>query len=191
MESRPWKPPSGGQSGRRRESWRQPRDRSGSGRRWKVQPKVDNGEILASSEVFLMNLLEGMGLDPSFESSLDGDLISFRLSGHDSEVVLANNARFLYAVNHLLNQIYYRKSLTGCNFWVDCNGYRTDRDGELRLLAGTAAEQVRLTGREFVLQSLPSAERRIIHLSLADEPGVRTESEGTGSNRRVIIYATS
>lgn len=190
MESRPWRPPSGGQSGRRRERWRRPRGRQGSGRPWKAQPKIDNGEILASSEMFLKNLLEKLDLELSFESSLDDDLISFRLSGHDSEVVLANNARFLYAVNHLLNQIYYRKSLTGCNFWVDCNGYRRDRDGELRLLAGTAAEQVRLTGREFVFQSLPAAERRIIHLSLADEPGVRTESEGTGSNRRVIIHAT-
>jgi len=191
MESRSWRPPSGVRSGRRRERWRQPRGRRGSGRPWQAQPKVDNGEILASSEMFLTNLLERMGLELSFESSLDDDLISFRLSGLDSELVLANNARFLYAVNHLLNQIYYRKSLTGCNFWVDCNGYRTDRDGELRLLAGHAAEQVRLTGREFVLQSLPSAERRIIHLSLADEPGVRTESEGTGPNRRVIIHATS
>ena len=191
MESRSWRPPSGGHSGRRRERWRRPRGRRGPDRSWKAQPKVDNGEILASSEMFLTNLLERMGLELSFESSLDDDLISIRLSGHDSELVLANNARFLYAVNHLLNQIYYRKSLTGCNFWVDCDGYRTDRDGELRLLAGHAAEQVRLTGREFVLQSLPSAERRIIHLSLADEPGVRTESEGTGPNRRVIIYATS
>lgn len=188
MESRPWRPPPGGRSGRRRERW--PRGRRGPGRPWKAQPKVDNGEILASSEMFLTNLLERMGLDLSFESSLDGDIVNFRLSGHDSEVVLANNARFLYAVNHLLNQIYYRKSLTGCNFWVDCNGYRTDRDGELRLLAGKGAERVRLTGREFVFQSLPAAERRIIHLSLADEPGVRTESEGTGANRRVIIYAT-
>lgn len=190
MESRPWRSPSGGGPGRSRERWRRPRGRHGQGRPWKVQPKVDNNEILASSEIFLRNLLERMGLELSFESGLDSDLISFRLSGHDSELVLANNARFLYAVNHLLNQIYYRKSLTGCNFWVDCNGYRTDRDGELRLLAGTAAEQVRLTGREFVFQSLPAAERRIIHLSLADEPGVRTESEGTGPNRRVIIYAT-
>lgn len=191
MESRSWRPPSGGQSGRRQEHWRRPRRRRGPDRPWKARPKVDNGEILASSEMFLTNLLERMDLELSFESSLDDDLISFRLSGHDSELVLANNARFLYAVNHLLNQIYYRKSLTGCNFWVDCDGYRTDRDGELRLLAGHAAEQVRLTGREFVLQSLPAAERRIIHLSLADEPGVRTESEGTGPNRRVIIYATS
>ena len=191
MESRSWRPPPGGRSGRRRERWRRPRARSGPDRAWKAQPKVDNGEILASSEMFLTNLFEKMGLEISFESSLDDDLISFRLSGHDSELVLANNARFLYAVNHLLNQIYYRKSLTGCNFWVDCNGYRRDRDGELRLLAGHAAKQVRLTGREFVLQSLPAAERRIIHLSLADEPGVRTESEGTGPNRRVIIYATS
>ena len=190
MESQPWRSPSGGGSGRRREHWRRPRVRRGPGRPWRAQPKIDNSEILASSEMFLTNLLERMGLDLSFESSLDGDLINFRLSGHDSEVVLANNARFLYAVNHLLNQIYYRKSLTGCNFWVDCNDYRTDRDGELRLLAGKAAEQVRLTGREFVLQSLPAAERRIIHLSLADEPGVRTESEGKGSHRRVIIYAT-
>ena len=155
------------------------------------RPKFENPEIRDASEVFLGNLLAATGLHLSFEAILEGDLINFELRGRDSEIAMANNARFLYAVNHLLNQIYYRKSLTGCNFLVDCKNYRAGRDRELKLLSATAAGEVRLTGKEFVVQPLPASERRIIHLSLAEESGVRTESEGTGANRRVVIHPSS
>ena len=136
---------------------------------------------------FLEGLIQGAELDLEFACEDEEDGIQVRLVGPDSGRVLADNARLLYAINHLLNQIFHRRSEDGCNFWVDCEGYRGEREQELELLSGKAAEQVRLTGREFSFQSLPASERRIIHLALAEEPGVRTQSEGTGANRCVLV----
>lgn len=55
-------------------------------------------------------------------------------------------------------------------------------------MARTAAEQVRKYRQPFTFSALNAAERRIIHLTLATEPGVRTESVGQGDERKVVVY---
>ncbi len=144
-------------------------------------------ELLESMKGFLEDLIQRADLDLQFSCEMEEDGIHVRLKGSDDGLVLADSARLLYAINHLLNQIFFRKSEDGCNFWVDCEGYRSEREQELALLAKKAAEQVRSSGKEFSFQSLPASERRIIHLALADEAGVRTQSEGGGGNRCVVV----
>ena len=58
---------------------------------------------------------------------------------------------------------------------------------ELELLAKKAAEKVKTSQRPFPLQPMPANERRIVHMALVSDPQVRTESQGFGDNRRVII----
>jgi spoIIIJ-associated protein len=59
---------------------------------------------------------------------------------------------------------------------------------ELQLIARTAAEKVRQTRLPFKLNPMDSRERRIVHLALADDQTIRTESEGEGEFRKVVIY---
>ena len=70
----------------------------------------------------------------------------------------------------------------------DSQGYKTLRLEELRLTAATAAEKVQHTGMPLALNPMDARERRIIHLALQENPAVRTESEGTGPHRKVVIY---
>ena len=144
-------------------------------------------ELLESMKSFLGDLIHQVGLDLQFSCEMEEGGIHVRLEGPDSSQVRADSARLLYAINHLLNQIFFRRSEDGCNFWVDCEGYRSEREQELALLSKKAAEQVRLSGQDFSFQPFPASERRIIHLALADEPGVRTQSEGTGTHRCVVV----
>jgi spoIIIJ-associated protein len=59
---------------------------------------------------------------------------------------------------------------------------------ELRLIAQTAATKVQETKLPFRLNPMDSRERRIVHLALADDNTIRTESEGEGEYRKVVIY---
>ncbi len=102
-------------------------------------------------------------------------------------MVVSNNGRLLYAINHLLNRAFYERSPHQCNFVVECNDYRATREAELEELAQTAAETVKVSGDLLPLDPMPASERRVIHLALAQEPGIRTESEGAGMQRRVVI----
>jgi spoIIIJ-associated protein len=70
---------------------------------------------------------------------------------------------------------------------LDCEGYRGGRDHELAELAVSIAEKVRKTRQAVEMDPLNSYERRIIHLTLADEPGVSSHSEGDGFLKRIIV----
>ncbi len=70
---------------------------------------------------------------------------------------------------------------------VECNDYRATREAELEELARDAAERVKVSGDLLPMDPMPASERRVVHLALAQEPGVRTESEGAGIQRRVVI----
>ena len=150
--------------------------------------KLDKETVAQEAQEFVRSVIEGTYLELEPEVELDSkDGIQVKLSGPDSGLLLADNARLLYAINHLINQIYYRRSREGCNFVVDCNNYRADREAELELLAVKAAEKAKTSGTKVSLQPMPASERRIIHLTLANEAGVYTQSEGTGRYRRVLI----
>jgi spoIIIJ-associated protein len=70
----------------------------------------------------------------------------------------------------------------------DCKNQRSIRMQELRMAATVAAEKVRQTGTPFHFAPMSSRERRILHLALRDQTDLRTESDGEGFNRCVILY---
>ena len=148
---------------------------------------LDKEKLTTEVARFLEELIRGTGLDLEFRCEPDEQVITVGLYGHDAPMVVSNNARLLYAINHLLNRAFYEKSPYQCNFVVDCNEYRASRAAELQELAREAAERVKLSGNLLPLVPMPASERRVIHLALAQEPGVSTESEGAGLQRRVVI----
>ena len=70
---------------------------------------------------------------------------------------------------------------------VDCDNFHEIREERLRSLAQRVAEEVRRQGRPRILEPMNPADRRIIHITLADDPGVVTESEGDGYFKRIMV----
>ena len=147
----------------------------------------DELEVVEQVRSFLERCVKEGQLDLTCQCEASDQIISVELEGADCGLVLRDNARLLYAFNHLLNQAFYTRTGRRYNFTVDCEDYRGTRVMELQLLAQKAAEKVRLSGKPFQLQAMPSSERRVIHLALAEEAGVGTLSEGNGVYRRVVI----
>ncbi len=143
--------------------------------------------VVAEVRDFVERCLAETRLRLTVECHQNENLVTVLLQGEDSDVVLRENARLLYALNHLVNQAFFRRYQREHNYLLDCEDYRGARVMELRLLAQKAAEKVRASHQPFRLQPMPSSERRVIHLALAEERGVRTTSQGTGRFRRVII----
>ncbi len=56
------------------------------------------------------------------------------------------------------------------------------------MAASVAAEKVRQTGVPFHFAPMSSRERRMVHLTLRDEADLRTESDGEGRDRCVVLY---
>ncbi|HWP85434.1 MAG TPA: R3H domain-containing nucleic acid-binding protein [Terriglobia bacterium] len=113
-------------------------------------------------------------------------LVDFR--GPDADLLLARGGEMLAALEHLAAKSLRLAAEEQSLLSFDCQGYKSLREEELRLIAATAAERVRRTRSPFALNPMNARERRIIHLALRDDATVRTESEGSGPSRKVVIH---
>jgi spoIIIJ-associated protein len=115
--------------------------------------------------------------------------VMVKFSGPDVDLLLNNRAELLLALEHLTMEALGMPQEHHALLCFDANDYRFLRMEELRMSATAAAEKVRHTGVSFTFNPMTSRERRIIHLALRDEPGVRSESTGFGGHRQVVVYA--
>ena len=128
-------------------------------------------------------IAEGEHIHPDFE---DPEVV-VRFRGGDVELLLANRAELLLALEHLTTEALGIPAEDHSRLCFDANDYRILRIEELRMSAMTAAEKVKRTSTPFHFNPMSSRERRIIHLSLRNETGIRSESTGTGPFRQVVI----
>ena len=126
---------------------------------------------------------EGETLHPDFENP---DLL-VRFTGPDVELLLANKAELLLALEQLTMEALRMPADEHSRLCFDANDHRMLRIQELRMSAQAAAERVRKTGQPFHFSPMNSRERRILHLAMRDEPEVRSESVGEGPIRQVVI----
>ena len=126
--------------------------------------------------------------DSAAEAEIENPEVLVLFRGRDQELLLERNAELLKALEYIalrwlrLDPHYYDRVR------FDSGDYRALRLEELKLSARVAAERVRETHQPFRFNPLSARERRIIHLVLKDEPGVRTASEGAGEERQVVVH---
>jgi spoIIIJ-associated protein len=131
----------------------------------------------------ISNTAEAQASDAAEEA---GIVVAFR--GADEELLLANHAELLLALEHIAHRWLRLDPRLHDQVRFDCGDYRTTRLDELKLSARVAAQRVRETGQAFRFNPMSARERRIIHLELTGAPGVRTISEGMGDRRQLVIY---
>ncbi|HTS77201.1 MAG TPA: R3H domain-containing nucleic acid-binding protein [Bryobacteraceae bacterium] len=120
---------------------------------------------------------------PDFENP---DIL-VRFSGSDVDLLLANKAELLLALEQLTMEALGMSPDEHSRICFDANDYRVLRIEELRMSALAAAERVKKTRVPFHFSPMNSRERRIIHLALRDQTEVRSESVGLGPIRQVVV----
>jgi spoIIIJ-associated protein len=105
----------------------------------------------------------------------------------DIGLLIGRRGETLAALQHLLNLIVNHQTHSDARYMVDVEGYRRRRENALRDLALRIADRVRENGQSMTLEPMPPAERRIVHIALADDPDVQTISIGEGEARKVAI----
>jgi spoIIIJ-associated protein len=157
--------------------------------------KLDRQATAEALRQFLENIVRVSGLDlkvnvrPVSAGSAEGDAeVLADLDGRDKEILLEHNAEVLKAFEHLAFRALRLEPAFHEKIHIDCGGYRALRFEELRMTARVAAERVQTSRQPFRLNPMSSRERRIVHLTLKEMPGVRTESIGVGEERQVVIH---
>lgn len=108
-------------------------------------------------------------------------------AGDDLGFLIGRRGEHLAALQYIVNVILSQTHSGGNPVTVDVHHYKRRREESLNALARQMADEVRRTKEEVDLEPMSAAERRIIHLALAEEIDVATESVGAGDARRVTI----
>jgi spoIIIJ-associated protein len=140
----------------------------------------------AGARAIVRAIAEAAGLEVAAEIEEAPEALTVRIEGKDVAFFLDDDADVLEGLDHLLQRMYQR-ALDPRRLVVTCEGYRVERDEGLRRTAQELAEAVRRDGVPRTTRALNSYERRVVHVALAAEPGIRTYSVGEEGNRRVTV----
>jgi len=136
---------------------------------------------------FVQDVVNAMGvaLTVKVEETAEGTRIN--LEGEDGGVLVRRGGEGLQALQHIVATTFRKQLGDDKRIVIDCNGFRKDKDAELRQMARFVAEKARSSGMPQEMGPLNPYERRIVHLAIAEDPMVTSESIGDAFLKTVII----
>ena len=156
----------------------------------KVEFKSDNDSAKVAGEVLagLLNLMNVEAVSSLIDAGDDEQSgPEFDIEGDDAGLLIGRRGETLQALQFITRVITNNKTGHRSPISVDVEGYYQRRDQSLVNLADRVAKRVVRTGREIELEPMTARERRVVHMSLADNDDVYTESSGLGTDRRIVI----
>jgi len=146
---------------------------------------MEEAEIIKETIGQLLKLIDFQGgVDVDYS---DEDNILVNIQTEQAGFLIGQAGANLNALQHLARILVSKKNGQPIRFILDVNDYRKHRLELLRELAKDIAKQALSKKVSLVLHPMPAYERRIIHLSLADEPEINTQSTGQEPRRRIVV----
>jgi spoIIIJ-associated protein len=136
---------------------------------------------------FIERTLAAMGVPLQVAISETADSVRIDLSGDQGEVLLRRRAESLDALQHIVNTAFRRELKDDRTFVVDCLNYRKGKDAELRQMARFMMERAKSSGTPQEMGPLNPYARRLVHLTVAEDPQMSSESIGDAFLKTVII----
>lgn len=146
----------------------------------RVWPKIEAEENAVTD--FLEKLLRVFPLDLDYQVKKKNGFVFVVFDGEDKQILLWKDGALLLALQHVLNKVSNQK------VQVDCEFFRKRKEKRLREYAQDVARQVSDTGQNEILDLMNPYERRIVHISVNQVPGITSESLGDGFLKRVKIF---
>ncbi len=142
------------------------------------------------ARTFLETVLGMLGVDVEVDIDVEDDGLACNLNAtkDDEGLLIGRHGATLDALQYLVLRVLHAEGLGRMRITLDVGGYRTRREKSLRDLAQSIADKVKQTGRPHHCEPMSAMERRVIHMAMDEIGGLRTESEGEGRRRHVVIF---
>jgi spoIIIJ-associated protein len=150
------------------------------------------GPLSAKAERALevsLRVVQGMGLEASARVEETPDGITVHVRTGDDNLVIGRGGAVLDAIQFLVNKIVNRYPEDRKFVVVDVSGYRKRKTESLERFAAEMCKKTLATGKTTRLKELTPRERRLVHMIVAQHPGVESRSEGDGDDRVLLIQA--
>ena len=151
------------------------------------------GQLDAEAETarkVLSDILKAMGIIAEIDVTPSPDEstpVTLNIEGDDLGVLIGRRGQALASLQFLVRLIVAEKSKKWISINVDVDWYKKRHYETLKKLAQRLAEQVVQRKRAITMEPMQPDERRIVHITLANDPDVMTQSTGEGDGRRVVI----
>lgn len=151
---------------------------------------IATGPAAEAAAKALAVVLDVAGLELEARIHQGEERLEVELHGTDTDPCFSDGGELLMAIEHLLPRLIRGMcgEIVACR--VDCDNFHEIRAEQLRSLAQNVANEVRRLGRQRTLEPMNPSDRRVIHMTLADDPAVVTESEGQGYFKRITVRPT-
>lgn len=147
-------------------------------------------EQLNEIKDFIQNFFKKMSFSVEAEVLIkENNVLSINLETDEPQILIGEKGETLIEIQNILKLFLRRKFKTEQLFYIDLdiNNYKKKKINYLKEIVKQAVQEVFLTKKEKILPPMPSYERKIIHLEIAQRQGVVSESFGQEPTRRIII----
>jgi spoIIIJ-associated protein len=136
---------------------------------------------------FIRQVTGAMGLDLEVAIEETPDNIRLNLTGEGVEALVQRRGETLDALQVIVNTAFRRDARGDRHYVVDAMGFRKDKDAELRQMAQLLMDKVRASGAAQEIGPLNPYARRIVHLTVAEDTTLSSESIGDAFLKSVVI----
>jgi spoIIIJ-associated protein len=138
-------------------------------------------------KAFVRQTLDAMGLPLEITVTDTPDSVRIDLTGEEGEALLRRRAEALDALQHIVNTAFRRELDDDRTLVVDCLDYRRTKDAELKQMARFMMERAKSSGAAQEIGPLNPYARRLVHITVAEDPQMSSESVGDAFLKTVII----
>ena len=145
-------------------------------------------EVVALAQRRLEELVSFFGVNASTTATVNEEesRIELNIDSDTTGRLIGHHGETLRALEYILNMMM-KEAAPKVRFGVDVAGYRQARAEQIAEYAHKVASEVAETGEEVTLRPMNPAERRIVHMALADSTEVETESRGEPPHRLIVV----
>lgn len=151
----------------------------------------ENAEMEQSiriGEKMIGTIIDRITEDATIETTHEVDGITFRIKGGNAGMLIGKKGQTLEAIQYITEKAINKQSEKRRHILVDIEGYLESKISRLEGMARKTAEKVKRTGKPISVGQMNSQDRKIIHIALKDDSGIRTQSMGEGYYRKLVVF---
>lgn len=136
---------------------------------------------------FLDGLFEVLKINAATELVSEGEKIEINVTAANTNEIIGKRGATIDAIQTLASAVANKGRDKYTRVVVDCENYRETREATLKRLAENLAQKAIRFEKKIRLEPMNPYERRIIHSTLSEYEGVKTQSEGKEPQRYIVI----